>query len=156
MAGPFTPGEYVYLKDGQKFFGTPTRFQLGDPMIYFDNQGNVMLRPADYAVFGKESFYVPGTLKNVLSLTIEEAKEWARIEHNADDNILALLINAAYSNVDNFLNKVWDNKEDPALQDIKLQMLKIVLHWYENRGDTGTIPNDIKGELYRYRKEPGF
>lgn len=156
MAGPYTPGEYIYLKDGQKFHGTPTRFQLGDPMIYYDEQGNVMLRPADYGMYGKESFYIPGTLKNVLTLTIEEAKEWARIEHNADDNILALLINAATANVDNYLNRLWTDSEDQALPDIKLQMLKIILHWYENRGDTGTIPADIKGELRKHRKEPGF
>ena len=156
MAGPFTPGEYIYLKDGQSFFGTPKRFQLGDPMIYYDESGNVMLRPADYALYNNESFYIPGTLKNVLNLTIEEAKEWAKIEHNADDNILALLINATYSSVDNYLNRIWTDQKDPALPDIKLQMLKIILYWYENRGDTGTIPAYIMGELRRYRKEPGF
>lgn len=156
MAGFGTPAEYFLLSNGQRFYGVPTSMKFGDPMTYYDEFGNVMLSAADYITYQGGSIYVHGTLKNVIEITIEELKEWAKVEHTADDTIFKMLLHAAYASVDTYLNRIWTEKNDPILQVIKLQIFKIVLYWYENRGDTGQIPQDIRGDLSAYRKGPGF
>lgn len=156
MSGFGTPAEYIFISNGQRFFGVPTRMKFGDPMTYFDEFGNVMLTATDYVNYQGGSIYVHGTLKNVIDIEIEELKAWARIEHNADDKIFEMLLHAAYANVDTYLNRIWTEKDDPRLNEIKLHIFKIILYWYENRGDTGQIPQDIKGDLSAYRKGPGF
>lgn len=95
-------------------------------------------------------------LKDVLTLDMDGlVKPYLRVDHSAEDDILKVLVGAAIKQADDYLNReIQDDAEE--LANIKLACLQAIAKWYENRGDTSTLPPEAKDILNLYRYEPGF
>ena len=66
-------------------------------------------------------------------LTLEEAKNWLRVDGNEDDQMIQMLINSAEEYLKNATGKTFDSTNNLA----KLFCLTLVTDWYENREMTG-------------------
>jgi uncharacterized phage protein (predicted DNA packaging) len=73
-----------------------------------------------------------------LILTIEEAKEWLRIDGDYENTTIQMLINAAELYIKNATGKTFDSTNELA----KLFCLVLVTDWYENRELVGQKPSD--------------
>jgi len=62
-------------------------------------------------------------------MTLEEIKNYLRIDYNNDDNLIQSLITAARSLVEEKTGKTY--KPDSELWNLCIKLL--VAHWYENR-----------------------
>lgn len=95
-------------------------------------------------------------LKDVLQLDVETlVKPYCRIESAADNAIVQLLTDNAIELADQYLCREFEiNAKE--LANIKLGCLQAVAFWYENRGDTGSLPPTALEILKLYRFEPGF
>lgn len=71
-------------------------------------------------------------------LTIEEAKEWLRIDGDYENTTIQMLINAAELYIKNATGKTFDSTNELA----KLFCLVLVTDWYENRELVGQKPSD--------------
>ena len=74
-------------------------------------------------------------------LSLEEVKEYLKIDYNDEDDLLLELINTAENYLYNATGTHFDNSNRLA----KLYCRVLVNEWYENRGFTGT--NKIKYTL---------
>lgn len=73
-------------------------------------------------------------------VSLEETKEWLRIEHNDEDNTLLMLINAAETYLQNATGNTFDNTNNLA----KLFCLVLVTDWYENREMVGKASEKVR------------
>ena len=82
-------------------------------------------------------------------LTINDVKEFMRIDHDAEDGFLSVLLVLAKEMCENYLRH--DLPEQP-IESIRLAQLMIIGHFYENR--TGaTLPSAVYRLLDAYRDE---
>lgn len=70
-------------------------------------------------------------------ITLEETKQWLRIDGEDDDVLLNSLINSAELYLKNATGKQFDNTNELA----KLICLVLVVDWYENREFVGKADN---------------
>lgn len=98
---------------------------------------------------------VTNQLITAMPVSLELVKGWCRVEHDADNEILEMLLLSAYQTFDTFLNRSFA-ADAPELLDIKRALLQSVNYWYENRGEAGKIPALAQQTLLSYRLEPGF
>jgi uncharacterized phage protein (predicted DNA packaging) len=75
-----------------------------------------------------------------LIISLDEAKEWLRIEHNDEDNTILMLINAAETYLQNATGNTFDNTNNLA----KLFCLVLVTDWYENREMVGKASEKVR------------
>jgi uncharacterized phage protein (predicted DNA packaging) len=75
-----------------------------------------------------------------LIISLEEVKEWLRIEHNDEDNTLQMLIKAAETYLQNATGNTFDNTNNLA----KLFCLVLVTDWYENREMVGKASEKVR------------
>jgi uncharacterized phage protein (predicted DNA packaging) len=75
-----------------------------------------------------------------LIISLDEAKEWLRIEHNDEDNILQMLIKSAETYLQNATGNTFDNTNNLA----KLFCLVLVTDWYENREMVGKASEKVR------------
>lgn len=66
-------------------------------------------------------------------ITLEEAKEWLRVDGEEDDVTINMLIKAAEKYIYKATGKTFDEKNE----DAKLLCLFLVADWFENRLLTG-------------------
>ena len=66
-------------------------------------------------------------------LTLDELKQFLRIEHSEEDLLLSSLIQTA----DDFIKTATHKAADNTAGRFKLAQMLIAGHWYENRGATG-------------------
>lgn len=143
----FQEQHFRYYDTGASYIGKPAQIVFTDPVLYYDAEGRQLI-PA-------EEWGGNMTLKDSLPLTVEaNVKPFLRIEHDADDATLELLLEAAYDRAEHTLNRGWEAGKVPA--DIKLSILQIIAFWNENRGDTSAIPEQAEKTLHRYRFLPGL
>lgn len=80
-------------------------------------------------------------------ITLQEIKEYARIDIEEDDQLLQGLITAAEEYLENATGKKYPekdidgNKIDYGLEKIYLQLL--ISYWYENRAPAGRTGEDF-------------
>lgn len=84
-------------------------------------------------------------------LTLPEAKAHLKVEHDAEDDLISGLIDAAEDYVSQFLNRAvpWtddngDPVEVPAM--VRQAALMLIDHWYNNRSAvlTGSISKELE------------
>lgn len=111
-------------------------------------------------------------IKNRMNITVYDAKNWLRIDHNHDDVLIDNILDGALDFVDSYLNNDFldaDGYELPIPSEIRIAVLQLVAVWYENRTDTIQSYSGqfnirrgmsqtfgIKDILNKYRLEPGF
>lgn len=66
-------------------------------------------------------------------ITLEEAKEFLKVDHTAEDVLIQNLITAAENYIYNATGKQFDATNELARLAVKL----LVAHWYENRAIVG-------------------
>ena len=66
-------------------------------------------------------------------LTLEEAKEYLKVDDSVEDVLIQGLITAAENYITNATGKQFDSTNELAKLAVKL----LVAHWYENRGIIG-------------------
>lgn len=75
-------------------------------------------------------------------IELQEAKQWLRVDHDEDDNIIKSLINAA----DRYLQNATGKKFATDNQLAKQFCLFLIADWYDNRQFTG----EKVGEKVKY------
>jgi uncharacterized phage protein (predicted DNA packaging) len=76
----------------------------------------------------------------ITELTLDMVKEYLRIDHTEDDNLLNMMLVAAKSFIQSYLNKKFDEFEEIP-DEFTIACLALVSHWYEKReiqGDKNT------------------
>lgn len=80
-------------------------------------------------------------------LTLQEVKEYARIDIDEDDRLLHTLIAAAEEYLKNATGKAYPETDENgkkieyALEKIYMQLL--IAYWYENRSAVGKVGEDF-------------
>jgi uncharacterized phage protein (predicted DNA packaging) len=75
-----------------------------------------------------------------LIISIDEAKEWLRIDHNDEVSTIDMLIHAAEAYLKNATGHTFDSTNHLA----KLFCLVLVTDWYENRDMIGKTSDQIR------------
>lgn len=73
-------------------------------------------------------------------ITLEEAKQWLRIDHNDEDSLINTLISAAEKYLINATGNVFDSTNELA----KLFCYVLVTDWYENREMIGKTSEKVR------------
>ena len=82
-------------------------------------------------------------------LNLEEVKGYLRLDGSEEDAFLGLLIVAARSFCETRLNrplltdKMTDATRWEVPEEIKVAMLMLIAHWYENRGVIGKVEGQL-------------
>lgn len=100
--------------------------------------------------------------------SLEEIKTQCRLDGSDEDELLMLYASAARERAENYLNRHLYDEEVPEEDEnglvitpaIKLALLLMIGHWYENRegtliGGMSEIPFGFTGLLRDYRRGPG-
>ena len=108
-------------------------------------------------------------------LTLAEAKKYLQLEQDQDDPFILDLITIAKEQADNFLQNDFKKQNEagewvdlPVPFSVKLACLKMIMSWYETRGDDitqinaggvttqlGDMPWNAERLLYPYKKLVG-
>lgn len=80
-----------------------------------------------------------------MALTVEQAKTWIRVEHDADDEIIQLLVTASKSFVESYLNRSLDDFEGGYPDEFDVAMLYIVQQWYDQKAITTFVKSEENG-----------
>jgi len=82
-------------------------------------------------------------------LTLEEVKSYLRVEHSEEDFFLAMLIQSSVSYCETYLNRplittnmTLENEWDVP-ESVRLAILMLVAHWYDNRGVVGQVKDEM-------------
>ncbi|QSB48769.1 head-tail connector protein [Parageobacillus toebii] len=73
-------------------------------------------------------------------ISLDEAKEWLRVDHNDEDNMIQMLIKAAEKYLKNATGNTFDSSNELA----QLFCLVLVADWYENREMIGKVSDKIR------------
>lgn len=73
-------------------------------------------------------------------VTLEEAKEWLKVDFSDDDATIQRLINAAEKYLKNATGNTFDSSNELA----QLFCLVLVADWYENREMIGKVSDKIR------------
>lgn len=73
-------------------------------------------------------------------ITLDETKQWLRVDHNEEDILIQTLINAA----ENYLKNATGNTFDSTNELAKLFCLVLVADWYENREMIGRPSEKVR------------
>ncbi|MBY6276147.1 head-tail connector protein [Parageobacillus phage vB_PtoS_NIIg3.2] len=73
-------------------------------------------------------------------ISVDEAKEWLRVDHNDEDNMIQMLINAAEKYLKNATGNTFDSSNELA----QLFCLVLVADWYENRELVGRVSDQVR------------
>ncbi|WP_369806542.1 head-tail connector protein, partial [Geobacillus sp. FJAT-46040] len=76
----------------------------------------------------------------VLIITLDEAKQWLRVEHSDEDGLISTLINAAEKYLFNATGNTFDSTNELA----KLFCYVLVTDWYENREMIGKTSEKVR------------
>lgn len=97
-----------------------------------------------------------------MQITLQEVKNYLKVENNDDDNLINSLLTAAIQYCEVFLGrpineeKMTDENRWEVPEMIKIAILMLIAHWYENRGVigdklTGEIAYSVSALLWPYR-----
>jgi len=76
----------------------------------------------------------------VLIITLDEAKQWLRVDHNDEDSLINTLISAAEKYLVNATGNTFDSTNELA----KLLCYVLVADWYENRDMIGKTSEKVR------------
>ena len=137
---------FYYFESGERVLIAPRRIIFDDPILYLDKNGERIVPADEWEGTGM-------SIKNLIDITLEEQKQFMKIEYSGDDELIEELIRGAIDDVAVELNRGWtDEKEIP--RSIRTAIKQTVLSRYENRGEM-TIPESAQGIIKKYRFNPG-
>lgn len=89
-------------------------------------------------------------------LTVDEVKVHLRIEDDDEDDYIESLIRQAQSTAEDFCRVSFEEGEQPAPAPVRLAVMLMVSHYYENRDNPdravyGTMRIAFENLLYPYR-----
>lgn len=73
-------------------------------------------------------------------VTLDEAKEWLRVDTNEEDSLIDTLINASELYLKNATGKTFDNSNELA----KLFCFVLIADWFENREMIGRASETVR------------
>jgi len=76
----------------------------------------------------------------MMIVTLEEAKNWLRVDFSDDDALITTLINAAEEYLENTTGTAFDATNHLA----KIFCMTLIAHWYENRELIGKASNEVR------------
>ena len=82
-------------------------------------------------------------------LTIDEVKEFLRIDHNEEDGYISVLLLLAKELCENYLRT---DIIEPMPESVRQAQLLVISHYYEHRDGT-PLPEAVYRLLDNYRKE---
>lgn len=82
-------------------------------------------------------------------LTIDEAKEFLRLDTDAEDGYISVLLLLAKELCENYLRKELPNEQ---IESIRLAQLLVISHYFEHRDGT-PLPKAVYRLLDNYRNE---
>lgn len=82
-------------------------------------------------------------------LTIEEVKEFLRLDTDAEDGYISVLLLLAKELCENYLRKELPNEQ---IESIRLAQLLVISHYFEHRDGT-PLPKAVYRLLDNYRNE---
>lgn len=142
-------GPMRYADTGERYPYNSYSVTLGDPMLYVGTDGRRIIPASEFVPMQSE-------LKN-LTITLEEAKQWLKVEHAMEDLLITNLIEAAKEEAGGFLNRDWEAGKYPA--SVRVDVLNIIAYRFEHRGDDAewdNLPPIPLPGLNRYRLLPGL
>lgn len=107
-----------------------------------------------------------------LVIDLQELKNYLKIDHSADDDLLVLLIESAKEHAEAYLNHDFTEIDEKGMvrqmaipSSIKLACFKMINSWYDYRDDVtetknvggvsanlGEVPYDAEALMWKYRK----
>lgn len=108
-------------------------------------------------------------------IPLDEMKRYLRVEHNADDDLITLLIESAKEHAEAYMNHDFTEVDSEGVvrfltppSSVKLACMRMVNSWYDYRDDTteqsslgdrsrnvGEIPWDVERMLWPHRRLAG-
>ena len=82
-------------------------------------------------------------------LTLDEVKEFLRIDHNEEDGYISVLLLLAKELCENYMRK---DIIEPMPESVRQAQLLVISHFYENRSGTPS-PETVYRLLDNYRKD---
>jgi uncharacterized phage protein (predicted DNA packaging) len=76
----------------------------------------------------------------MMIVTLEEAKNWLRVDFSDDDATIQRLINAAEKYLKNATGKTFDSSNELA----QLFCFVLIADWYENRELVGRVSDQVR------------
>lgn len=80
-----------------------------------------------------------------MALNLDIAKTWLRVEHDADDAIIQILIPASKSFAESYLNRSLDDFEGGYPEEFDVAMLYVVQQWYDQKAITTFSKSEENG-----------
>ena len=96
-----------------------------------------------------------------MALELEVVKTFLRVEHDADDPIINLLIRSSKSFVESYLNRKLEDFEGGYPDEFDVAMLYVIQQWYDQRAITTFYASEERGlgfafslilDRYRFKK----
>lgn len=96
-----------------------------------------------------------------MALEFDTVKSFLRIDHDADDKLIHLFMNASKSFVESYLNRQLSDFGDSYPEEFDIAMLYIIQQWYDQRAITSFTKGEKDGldlvfstilDKHRYRK----
>lgn len=143
-----TLGPMRYADTGEPYLYNGYSVTLADPMIYTGVDGRRVVPASEFLP-------MTSNLKH-LELSLEEVKEWLKVEHDHDNQFILELIDAAKEQAGGFVNRDWTAGGYPS--SVRVDVKNIVAYRYEHRGDetSGELPPIPLPGLKKYRLLPGL
>ena len=82
-------------------------------------------------------------------LTLDEVKEFLRIDHNEEDGYISVLLLLAKELCENYMRK---DIIEPMPESVRQAQLLVISHFYENRSGS-SVPDTVYRLLDAYRKD---
>ncbi len=80
-----------------------------------------------------------------MALDMETVKTFLRVEHDADDAIITLLLTASSSFVESYLNRKLEDFEGGYPEEFDVAMLYIIQQWYDQKAITTFSAQEGRG-----------
>lgn len=96
-----------------------------------------------------------------MALDLETVKTFLRVEHDADDTIIGLLMTSSTSFIESYLGRSLDDFEGGYPDEFDVAMLYIIQQWYDQRAITTFYASEERGmgfafslilDRHRYKK----
>lgn len=109
-------------------------------------------------------------------LTLQEVKNYLRVEHAQDDDLILLYIETAKEKAEQMCNYDFTEIDEEGVvitktipSSVKTACLRMIASWYRHRDDSteteslgdrsvnvGEVPWNIQSMLFQFRKNPGM